>query len=138
MSSSAALLCIATGGVLLGNSVWSWLPSWHSESPKPEAVRVEGPVSDSTFATVECNCQCPSQDNTPLLAGAFVAGAAVVIFLVCAIRCWRAQLALQNEPEPRFERYYSVPSSAPLHHSIEDFPTARPKRTVVTPSTRRR
>ena len=136
MSSSLALLCGAAGGIILGNGFWSLLPSWQSEVPSPEAVRVEGPVSDSTFATVECNCQCPSQDNTPLIAGAFVSGIAVVILFVCLIRCWRAQLAPQYEPEPRITRYYSAPAQVQHRQEIEDLPEPRQRKTVVTPSTR--
>ena len=152
MSSSAALLGIATGGVLLGNSFWSLLPNWQSEVSGSEVVRLEGPVSDSAFATVECNCQCPSQDSLPLIAGAFVAGCSTVVLLFCVIRCWRAQLAQHHEPEPRITRYYSAPIQAEARPAavysappqaetrplaLEDL-VAKPRRAVVTPSTRRR
>ena len=97
MSSGAALLGFASIGVFLGNGLWSLLPTWRSEVVSHESVRVEGPVSDSAIASVECNCHCPPQDNHSLIAGAFAAGCLAAALLYFVINCRRAQPARVRE-----------------------------------------
>ena len=97
MSSGGALLGFASVGVFLGNGLWSLLPTWRSEVVRHESVRVEGPVSDSVVASVECNCHCPPQDNHPLIAGAFCAGCLAVALLYFVIGCRRVQPARARE-----------------------------------------
>ena len=140
MSSGGALLGFASVGVFLGNGLWSLLPTWRSEVSSHESVRVEGPVSDSAIASVECNCHCPPPDNHSLIAGAFIAGCLAAVLLYFVISCWRVQPArIREAEEPRVTRYYSAPSppsSSP--RAIEDFPEPKPRKAAVTPSTRRR
>ena len=140
MSSGGALLGFASVGVFLGNGLWSLLPTWRSEVVSHESVRVEGPVSDSAIASVECNCHCPPQDNHSLIAGAFGAGCLAAALLYFVIGCRRAQPARAREvSEPHAIRYYSAPSppsSSP--RSLEDFPEPKPRKAAVTPASRRR
>ena len=141
MSTGFALLSAATvGSVFVGNGLWSLLPAWRPEVTTRESVRVEGPVSDSVVASVECNCHCPPPDNLPLIAGYFLAGSAAALLAFCVIRCWRLRAAEEREqPEPRVTRYYSpLPSTPAARLAVEDLPEPRPRKTAVTPSNRRR
>ena len=138
--SSAALLSVVGAGVFVGNGLWSLLPTWQAGVSSHDSVRVEGPVSDSAIASVECNCHCPSQDIYSLLAGSFVAGIVLCGGLQLVFRCWRAKPAASEVRAPHVTHFYSAPAEVQprVTLAVEDAPEPKPRKVAVTPSTRRR
>ena len=120
------------GAVLLGSSLWSWVPSWHTVPPAPQReIRVQAPVTDSVIASVDCNCFC--QDNLLVVAFAFVSGIFTILVLITIFRCWCFRAQIFESPHVEYER-----SIVPELSGVEIEQGAEPeRRTEVTPSIRR-